>query len=345
MKKQILLLLCLTRLSFAQSEAAVLSLTIPPGSRANAMGSAHTAVADDFLALYFNPAGIAHLQKGAVGYYHHDWQFIGNHPITFAGAVYMTKLGSLGFAVYNWDFNIPDSFAPSYYERAIQFTYARQVSVHFNLGGSVKWIRSKIGVPQDFPDVAANALGFDIGILVQNIFPNLTYVPQYDSLAKHFRRFDRKNGFHGLSFGLALLNTGPDKLVYIDESQADPLPQILRLGIALNAVDTDEVGVLLAFDLEKMLVDRENSFMGSWFSAWDNGFDALRFGTEVNLFHILAFRFGRDEFLSFSPRESIGEWTLGIGIGPEWACLNLVRRSFPIVLRRDKWVIDFSMRY
>ena len=96
MKKQILLLLCLTRLSFAQtqSDAAVISLNFPPGSRANAMGSAHTAVTDVFLALYFNPAGIARLEKGSAGFYRHQW--FGRFPITFAGAVYATRHGSGG---------------------------------------------------------------------------------------------------------------------------------------------------------------------------------------------------------------------------------------------------------
>ena len=195
------------------------------------------------------------------------------------------------------------------------------------------------------PDATANAWGFDIGILVQNIFPHLTTFKRHDYFPEKFRKYDRKSSFQGLSLGLALLNTGPDKLAFLFANQADPLPQILRLGIALNAVDTDEVGVLLAFDLEKLLVDRQKNFVESWFTAWGNGFDHLRFGAEVELFHIFAFRFGRDEFLNFNPNFSVSEWTWGLGLGPEWARLNLVHRSFPTAARNEKWVVDFTLSY
>ncbi len=173
----------------------------------------------------------------------------------------------------------------------------------------------------------------------------MTNFNRHDNFPERFRKFDRKSSFQGISLGLALLNTGPDKLAYVDASQADPLPQILRLGAALNAVDTDEVGVLLAFDLEKLLVDRQKKFVESWFTAWGNGFDHMRFGAEVELFHIFAFRFGRDEFLNFNPNNGVSEWTWGLGVGPQRARLNLVHRSFPIAAGNEKWVVDFTLSY
>ena len=169
---------------------------------------------------------------------------------------------------------------------------------------------------------------------MQNLFPHITYTRHHDAFPERFRKFHRDR-FRGLSFGLALLNTGPDKLVFVDESQGDPLPQILRLGLAFNVMETDEIGLLLALDVDKLLVERDadgqpKGFVESWVAAWDGGFDNLRFGAEFNLYHVFAFRFGRDEALNFSPNASAGEWTFGFGLGPEWARLNFVHRGFPI---------------
>ena len=230
----------------------------------------------------------------------------------------------------------------SWRSRGPRFTYANQVSPHLSIGGTVKLVQGKFGLPPGLRDASASAFGFDVGFLVQNVWPHLTYSQRNSAFSERLRKFDRKS-FQGLSFGLALLNSGPDRLSFIDASQADPLPQMLRLGVAFNAVDTDEVGLLLAFDLDKVLVEREingevKGFVESWFTSWDNGFDHIRFGLELNIYHIFAVRFGRDEFLNFSPDNSVGDWTFGFGIGPEWARFNLVRRSFPTGFRNDKWV-------
>lgn len=130
-------------LSHAQSisEAAALFLTLPPGSRANAMGAAHVAVVDDFYSLYDNPAGIARLQKGSVGFYHHQW--LRMLPITFTGAVYTTKFGSFGFAFNNFDIDARGPFGEKLnsYERSFQFTYANQVGSYFVVGGTIKLLQ------------------------------------------------------------------------------------------------------------------------------------------------------------------------------------------------------------
>lgn len=326
------------------SEAGALFLSIPPGSRANAMGSAHTAVADDFYALYFS---ITRLQKGSIGVFHHDFAGIVGLPITFTGAVYTTRYGSFGFAFNNIDIDTESPFGGKLnsYERAFQLTYAKQVSAHVAIGSTIKLVQEKFDQPTGIPDASANAWAFDIGILVQNIFPHLTYSRRNDAFPQQFRKFDRQSS-QGLSFGLALLNTGPDGFTFIDDGQQDPLPQILRLGAAFYAVDTDEVSLLLALDLDKFLVDRDKGFVESWFTTWDTGFDNLHFGAEINVYHVFAFRFGRDESLNFGlDNESIGDWTYGFGLGPEWARLNIVRRSFPVAASHEKWVVDFSVSY
>ncbi|MFQ6114082.1 MAG: hypothetical protein ACE5NG_08315, partial [bacterium] len=103
-------------------------------------------------------------------------------------------------------------------------------------------------------------------------------------------------------------------------------------------------------DVDKLLVERDangkaKGFMKSSFEAWDGELDNLSFGTEFNLYHIFAFRFGHHEVLNFSRDKSVREWTLGFGLGTERARLNLVNRRFPIALGKEKWVIDFTFSY
>lgn len=141
-------------------------------------------------------------------------------------------------------------------------------------------------------------------------------------------------------------------MAVIQETKS-PLPQLLRVGIAYRPVDTDEVGVLIAFDVQKVLVRSRNGktdpFHKAIFTAWgQDGLDNLYFGAEIDLFHVFALRFGQESRFRVptrSGKKTKTEWTIGFGLGPEWARLNLVRRGFP-PFSREKWVyLDFSVSY
>ncbi len=333
--------------------AAATFLNITPGSRPNAMGSAQTALAEDLFALYYNPAGIADLQRGSAGFFRHNLWGKAGFPLTFVGGVLATKVGVVGVAFNNLNLDSSSPFGDTInsYERAFQLSLARKMGSNVALGGSLKLVRSKLGGFQDGSDFSANAIAVDFGLLVRNVLPHLTWSRRNDSFPQRFREFGRKR-FQGLAFGLALLNSGPDGLTFVDNRQKDPLPQRLKLGIAFNAVDTDEVGLLLALDIDKFLVHRSangepDGFVKSWFTSWGNGLDDFRLGAEIEIYHVFAFRFGRDASLNFRSDTGTGvhDWTYGFGIVPEWARLNIVRRKFPTGVGIEKWVADFSLTY
>jgi hypothetical protein len=56
-------LILTTSQAFAVAEAAVPSLIIPPGARANGMGETYVALAEDATAAWWNPGGLAFLKK------------------------------------------------------------------------------------------------------------------------------------------------------------------------------------------------------------------------------------------------------------------------------------------
>ena len=63
----------LTREVTKRGTTAADFLTIPVGARATAMGNAITASVDDATSIYWNPAGLASMQKGAVTFEYAEW--------------------------------------------------------------------------------------------------------------------------------------------------------------------------------------------------------------------------------------------------------------------------------
>src|SRR3989339_525934 len=58
---------------YAQGEAAAEFLLISPGARAGGMGEANVAIANDAAAAYWNPAGLAQLEKKEFTIMHAKW--------------------------------------------------------------------------------------------------------------------------------------------------------------------------------------------------------------------------------------------------------------------------------
>ncbi|MDR2747441.1 MAG: UPF0164 family protein, partial [Treponema sp.] len=73
-------------------------LTIPMGGRAEGLGSAFTAVADDASFLESNPAGSARIGQTELAFFHSNW-FAENLTGTLVeGAVFTHRIGNLGLA-------------------------------------------------------------------------------------------------------------------------------------------------------------------------------------------------------------------------------------------------------
>ena len=188
-------------------------LKIGPGARPVAMGEAFSGVADDIHAIYYNPAGLAHLEDVQVGAMHHSsFQDI-NYEF---GAIAIPMLswvdtkephnsnGVAGLAIYNLNVgNIErrgttETDTPTgtfgagdfAYELAYAYAFSKQAS----LGGGIKFI------DQNLDTAKATAVALDFGGL---------YREGRYSLGAGFRHFGTKPKFAG---------------------EADPLPLRLYLG-------------------------------------------------------------------------------------------------------------------
>ena len=184
------LLVLASRVSWAAETASFLDIGV--GARALGMGGAYTALADDANALYWNPAGLAKLEKR---------EFTASHAEMFestrldflayvqptsrgtfsAGLTYLSQgkiegRDSLGRPTAGFDAS--DAAASAGYARKLEFA---------ELGASVKYIRSHIGSTEAqtvAADVGAKREfgNVVVGAALRNLGPGLKFQDQRNDL-------------------------------------------------------------------------------------------------------------------------------------------------------------------
>ena len=180
--------------SWAAETASFLDIGV--GARALGMGGAYTALADDANALYWNPAGLAKLEKREFTASHAEMyestrlDFLAcSHPTsqgTFsAGLTYLSQgkiegRDSLGRPTAGFDAS--DAAVSGGYARKLEFA---------EVGASVKYIRSHIG-STEAQTVAADAGAkrefgnFAVGAALRNLGPGLKFQDQRNDLPLRF---------------------------------------------------------------------------------------------------------------------------------------------------------------
>lgn len=153
------------RVSKAGTTAAEF-LKIGVGSRATSMGGAFVAVSDDASALFWNPAGIAGLEKNEILTSHSRW--IGDMDFNYVGAAFkFDKIGHVGLSltmlsvpemlVRTEEFQEGTGETFDAADLSVGVTYAGNVGERFSVGGTVKYIQQRIW------HTKAQAFAVDIG--------------------------------------------------------------------------------------------------------------------------------------------------------------------------------------
>lgn len=205
----------------AQGTSAFQFLQLGVGARPSAMGEAFAAVAGDVNAVYWNPAGLAGLERGELSMTHALW--LGN--ITYSNIAYAQPAlgGTLGLAFNilrtgdirkadNTGLRLDENYSMS--DQMGILSYARGFG-NLALGANFKYIYSGL------ENEGAHAYAMDAGALYSGLRP-----------------WGRK-----LALGAAVQNAGT-KARYVSEEQ--PLPVTLRAGGCLELLN----GLQLASDLD-----------------------------------------------------------------------------------------------
>lgn len=225
-------------------------LQIGVGGRAIGMGGAFVAVSDDASALYWNPAGIASIEKNEITSTHSEW--IVGLDFNHVGAVFnFEKIGKVGFALTM--LSVPemlvrteefqDGTGETFDAADIAFgiTYASSVGERFSVGGTIKFIQQRIW------HTKAKAIAVDLGTKYKTDFLGGMVI-----------------GATIYNFGSDLTMQGRDLRTFVDpdpisegnndrvpvnfETDSWSLPLNFQFGVAFEPLKTPMHNILIAID-------------------------------------------------------------------------------------------------
>lgn len=254
----------------AQGTAGAASLLITPGARADGMGRAHAAVADDGTANWWNPAALGAMEGHVFSLMHTQlvpdladdvyYEYLGYSQ-------YLQGWGGIGFNVIFLTYG--ESVATdeegrekgtfSSYEISPAVSAGTRLTSNLYAGVTLKFVYVNLAPPEFTLDGEAgtgNTFGADFGLLFRP-----TGTP--------------------LRLAGVVQNLGPN-IAYIDEDQSDPLGRNLKLGLGLSLLENDNMTLLATFDFNQSLITHEGKFeeqIYNWGSEFSYGnLMALRAG-------------------------------------------------------------------
>jgi hypothetical protein len=272
-------------------------LNIGVGSRANAMGGAFTATADDATALYWNPAGLSQCIHPEVTFNHSDWFLDIYHE--FIGAV--IPAGQHSFGICMTYVGVPDQKVRTieepegngnYYNASdlmLGVSYAFQFTNQFSMGFTGKYIRQAIY------NSAGSAWAVDFGALYHPSFI------KWLSLGMEIANFGSTLQFSGRDINIKVDNdpkhNSNDRLPASLTTDAYPLPLIFRFGFAMKPINTKNNRFVTAIDL---IHPSDNT-------------ESVNIGTEYVYHDIISLRTGYHSLLE-RDYETAGGFTIGFGL-------------------------------
>lgn len=251
-------------------------LKIGAGCRAAAIGGAYVAIANDASALYWNPAGLARLERNELILMHADWLAETNYNfggvvMTFGGSALGVFMTSLNYG--EWDVTTIDEPEGTGEimdagDFALGASYARNLTDRFSFGFNVKYIR------QDIWHMNAQSVALDVGTLYVTRFNGMRIGM---SMANFGRKMDMGGKdarvFHDVDPALSGHN---EAITAYLETDSWDLPLNFRVGLAMDVLPGDPFRWTVAIDALHPNDNNEAVNMGSEL-VW-NDLIALRGG-------------------------------------------------------------------
>lgn len=202
------------------------------GARGPGMGNAFTAVADDVYAIYYNPAGLALLERPelAASQAQHLAGLSDGSGINssfFGYAQPLRRGGAIGAAMQN--FSIDGSF---YSERAFYLSYGRAAPESLGLGGlywglSLKNLRRSFG---SLPEASSARSGLTATGIADPVLSGKRAVSAFDADLGLLYRLNRN-----YSAGLEIMHLPSPDLAF-SSADTDRLPLRAKLGFSYNSM-------------------------------------------------------------------------------------------------------------
>ncbi len=332
----VILLAIFSGKSFAVSEAGVIFLLIEPGSRYGAMGQSGVACTDDGMAAYWNPGAMGFLKQNKVAGMHSNWfgdvDGIDDMYFEYLGySTFFEGIGTVGLNVtyltygkqYRTGEQGEDLGTFESYELAVAGAYSTEVMHDLGLGINFKFILSDlspVGSGTETEKGRGMSFALDIGILKKNFF------------------------IHNLSAGVNLQNLGPD-ITFINKDQADPLPLNFCAGLSYKILDSKYNKLLVNFDINKLLVNRDPLYK-RWFTSltddmakdeWNSLIKKI--GAEYVYYDLIALRAG---YYADTDGHITG---LSFGAGVHYTFAQKYRLSFDFAFQPAGELTDYNKTF
>lgn len=285
--RHIIITFCLVLLGIAPlaaiSQGSLLFLTFEPGGRANGMGRAYSAVADDAFAMWWNPGATAFNRKGQLAFNHIPWlQGSGLDDMFYeylGWNQYVEDIGNLSGHIVLLDAGTQDqtdssgtsqgSFHSFDIAGALGYSYD-VIPAKLGVGLNFKLIYSYLAPATGFTDSEGKAFSFGLDLGAKYL--DLANVP-------------------GLDMSLVIQNMGPD-VTFVDQDQADPSPMTVRLGAAYTVMDNPLNKLIVSAEASKMLAN-EDAFIKRFVTGWEYMDETIYgVGAEYTYLQLIALRGG-----------------------------------------------------
>ncbi len=224
-------------------------LKIGAGARAIALGGAYTALANDILSIYWNPAGLSRIPgTGEAVFNHSEW--LADTQYDFAAfSLNAGNTGSFGVQIISFrtpeepvrTIQNPDGTGQVFDANSISLgvTYAKNLTDRFSIGLSAKFVQESIF------NVSARGGAIDLGVLYDTPFKNVT-------LGASISNFGTKMKLSGRDL---FFNEDPlPESGSVDEVPAEfrtesfDMPLNLKFGLAWHVVNSQDVHIVAVAD-------------------------------------------------------------------------------------------------
>ena len=230
-------------------------LKIAVGARATALGESFVAVANDPTAIYWNPAGLASMQRQEVSFSHVEWPADIRYehaayvmPVRRLGGSLAFQLGVLSTEIQETSELQPFGTGRSFFYSDVLFgaAYARRWTDKLLIGAGLKYLHEDLGSDVGGPTTAA--MLFDIGSIYylgygsvriatslsnfgSQLKPSGHYVSPYSGETRSYDGFDSPTMFrYGLAF--EAIERADQRLTYsLEIDQPADNQQVIKSGL------------------------------------------------------------------------------------------------------------------
>lgn len=279
-------------------------LKIGVGARGVAMGESFVAVANDASALFWNPAGLVDAQQNQVIASHAEYLVDISHE--FLGVSYRLgendAVGVSFSSLHMKDMEITTELQPfgtgryfSFGDIAIGLTYSKKMTEQFSFGATIRYVEETLDI------LKMRSVMVDLGTLYWTGLGSTRFAVTISNFGSDVEPKGNVTQANGVS---------------VSSFQSFSLPTIFKLGVAMEAMETEDSRLTTSLQLNHPNDNSEHFRLGLEY-AFKNTF-FLRGGIKRTIGQRL---FGRDET---SPED----FTFGAGVAVDLAELTRVNADY-----------------